>query len=93
MWLIGALYLVLATRFLPNRGLDGAGTLLEPASPGIRLSEVLLPAGSRLAGTTLRDLRFRQRFNATVLAVKRANTTLQDRLGRLALKDGDLLLL
>ncbi len=180
VWLIGALYLVLACRFLPDRGLDGgdtlteltrqgyltevvlpagsplcertlhasrlqrrfdvdvlsvhrggqklqpplaelrlqagdrlllrcsrqellrlqqdqmvalAGTLLEPDAPGIRLTEVLLPAGSSLAGTTLRDLRFRQRFNATVLAVKRANTTLQERLGRLALKDGDLLLL
>jgi K+/H+ antiporter YhaU regulatory subunit KhtT len=40
---------------------------------------VLLPSGSELAGSTLRDLRFRQRFNATVLALKRANTTLQDR--------------
>ncbi len=45
-----------------------------------------------LAGSNLRDLRFRQRFNATVLAVKRANTTLQDRLGRLTLMEGDLLL-
>jgi di/tricarboxylate transporter len=74
-----------------------AGTLLEadasaPPTP-IRLTEVLLPTGSLLAGSTLRDLRFRQRFNATVLAVKRANTTLHDRLGRLPLKAGDLLLL
>ncbi|WFN60534.1 SLC13 family permease [Synechococcus sp. CCFWC 502] len=77
-----------------------AGTLLEApdgeidssVASGIRLTEVLLPAGSQLAGTNLRDLRFRQRFNATVLAVKRANTTLQDRLGRLTLKEGDLLL-
>jgi K+/H+ antiporter YhaU regulatory subunit KhtT len=30
---------------------------------------VLLPTGSMLAGSTLRDLRFRQRFDATVLAV------------------------
>jgi di/tricarboxylate transporter len=59
----------------------------------IRLTEVLLPAGSMLAGSTLRDLRFRQRFNATVLAVKRANTTLHERLGRLPLKAGDLLLI
>lgn len=43
-------------------------------------------------GTTLRELRFRQRFNATVLAVKRASVTLHDRLGRLPLKAGDLLL-
>ncbi|MGL6135643.1 MAG: SLC13 family permease [Prochlorococcaceae cyanobacterium] len=82
-----------------------AGTLLEaddePATNGtpaaeptpIRLTEVLLPTGSMLAGSSLRDLRFRQRFNATVLAVKRANTTLHDRLGRLPLKAGDLLLL
>jgi di/tricarboxylate transporter len=82
-----------------------AGTLLEadeeptangeasaPPTP-IRLTEVLLPTGSLLAGSSLRDLRFRQRFNATVLAVKRANTTLHDRLGRLPLKAGDLLLL
>ncbi|MCP9888670.1 SLC13 family permease [Cyanobium sp. ATX 6A2] len=82
-----------------------AGTLLEadeePATNGtpaaeptpIRLTEVLLPTGSMLAGSSLRELRFRQRFNATVLAVKRANTTLHDRLGRLPLKAGDLLLL
>lgn len=63
------------------------------ASTPIRLTEVLLPTGSLLAGSSLRELRFRQRFNATVLAVKRANTTLHDRLGRLPLKAGDLLLL
>ncbi|WP_399237457.1 SLC13 family permease [Synechococcus sp. CS-1328] len=101
------LYLLLASRFLPDRGLNGGGTLTEltrqgyltevvdlagtlldapenddpsAIAKGIRLTEVLLPGGSKLAGTTLRDLRFRQRFNATVLAVKRANTTLQDRL-------------
>lgn len=82
-----------------------AGTLLAddegPAAGGnpavgpapLRLTEVLLPTGSMLAGTSLRELRFRQRFNATVLAVKRANTTLHERLGRLPLKAGDLLLI
>ncbi|CAK6697848.1 SLC13 family permease [Synechococcus sp. BA-124 BA4] len=81
-----------------------AGTLLEapqsldstsPQASGssIRVTEVLLPAGSELAGSTLRDLRFRQRFNATVLALKRANTTLQERIGQLPLRAGDLLLI
>ncbi|QVL52129.1 MAG: SLC13 family permease [Cyanobium sp. M30B3] len=81
-------------RLQQDRMVTLAGTLLEeqPAS-GIRHAEVLLPAGSQLTGTSLRELRFRQRFNATVLAVKRANTTLQDRLGRLVLREGDLLLL
>ena len=50
-------------------------------------------AGSLLAGTSLRELRFRQRFNATVLAVKRTGATLRDRLGRLVLREGDLLLI
>ena len=35
-----------------------------------------------LAGATLRELRSRQRFNANVLALNRANSTLRDRLGR-----------
>ena len=52
-----------------------------------------MPAGSLLAGNSLRELRFRQRFNATVLAVKRTGATLQDRLGRLVLREGDLLLI
>lgn len=70
-----------------------AAAIPTPMPTPIRLTEVLLPTGSMLAGSTLRDLRFRQRFNATVLAVKRANTTLHERLGRLPLKAGDLLLI
>jgi di/tricarboxylate transporter len=85
-------------RLQQDQMLTLAGTLLSADdAPGrltpIRLTEVLLPTGSMLAGSTLRDLRFRQRFNATVLAVKRANTTLHERLGRLPLKAGDLLLI
>jgi di/tricarboxylate transporter len=72
---------------------DSPAAPTAAASTPIRLTEVLLPTGSLLAGSSLRELRFRQRFNATVLAVKRANTTLHDRLGRLQLKAGDLLLL
>ena len=41
----------------------------------------------------LRELRFSQRFNATVLAVKRANSTLRDRLGRVVLSEVDMLIL
>ena len=128
VWLIGAVYLLLASRWLPDRGLNASGTTLHasrlqrrfdvdvlsvhrgdlqsgdrlllrctrdellrlqqdqmlalagtlltaddaPAAAiptPIRLTEVLLPTGSMLAGSTLRDLRFRQRFDATVLAV------------------------
>jgi K+ transport systems, NAD-binding component len=58
----------------------------------IRHAAVLVPPGSLLAGTSLRKLRFRQRFNATVLAAKRTGASLQDRLGRLV-RERDLLLI
>ena len=80
-------------RLQQDRMVDLAGTLLADELPHIRHAEVVVPAGSLLAGTTLRELRFRQRFNATVLAVNRANSTLLDRLGSVVLREGDMLLL
>jgi len=58
-----------------------------------RMVEVLLPSGSTLAGDCLRDLRFRQRYNVTVLALRRGNEVLRERLGRVQLREGDVLLL
>lgn len=58
-----------------------------------RMLEVLLPPGSGLAGDCLRDLRFRQRYNVTVLAMRRGNDVVRERLGRIQLREGDVLLL
>ena len=55
--------------------------------------ESLLPAGSTLAGASLRELRFRQRYNATVLALRRGQQTIQERLGQCILRAGDVLLI
>jgi di/tricarboxylate transporter len=63
-----------------------------PGSPQ-RVVEVLLPNGSTIAGTSVRDLRFRQRYNATLLAVRRGNQVLRELLGRVVLQAGDVLLL
>ncbi len=60
---------------------------------GQKTVEVLLPAGSTLAGASLRELRFRQRHNSTVLALRRGQQTVQERLGQAILKEGDVLLL
>ncbi|AAP99143.1 MULTISPECIES: SLC13 family permease [Prochlorococcus] len=60
---------------------------------GQKTVEVLLPAGSTLAGASLRELRFRQRHNATVLALRRGQQTVQERLGQAILHEGDVLLL
>lgn len=76
--------------------------MLAPTPEGIgsfdqgnvqRVVEVLLPSGTTLAGDSLRDLRFRQRFNVTVLALRRGNHILRERLGRVSLNEGDVLLL
>lgn len=53
---------------------------------------MLILSNSRLIGTTLKDLRFRQRYNATVLAIRRGQELLRERLGRVPLRFGDLLL-
>ncbi len=60
---------------------------------GQKTVEVLLPAGSTLAGANLRELRFRQRHNATVLALRRGQQTVQERIGQAVLREGDVLLL
>ena len=58
-----------------------------------RIVEVLLPSGSTLAGDCLRDLRFRQRYNCTVLALRRGKDLVRERIGRVVLREGDVLLL
>ncbi|KEF42584.1 MAG: hypothetical protein ER33_04795 [Cyanobium sp. CACIAM 14] len=55
--------------------------------------EVLIPAGSRLIGQSLRETRFSQRFNSNVLAIRRGEEILRDRLGQVSLRLGDALLL
>lgn len=57
-----------------------------------KIAEVLILSNSRLIGTTLKDLRFRQRYNATVLAIRRGAELVQGRLGKIPLRFGDLLL-
>ena len=73
---------------------ENAGTSLNSSqASGQKTVEVLLPAGSTLAGASLRELRFRQRHNATVLALRRGQETVQERLGQVVLREGDVLLL
>ncbi|ERN40042.1 di- and tricarboxylate transporter [Rubidibacter lacunae KORDI 51-2] len=57
-----------------------------------RIAEVLILSNSRLISSTLKDLRFRQRYNVTVLAIRRGQDVLRERLGRVPLRFGDLLL-
>jgi di/tricarboxylate transporter len=56
------------------------------------IAEAMVAANSNLIGSTLKDLRFRQRYNVTVLAIRRGQDLVRDRLGRIPLRFGDLLL-
>ncbi len=64
----------------------------ELSSGEEKIAEVLILSNSRLIGSTLKDLRFRQRYNVTVLAIKRGQELVRDRLGKVRLRFGDLLL-
>ena len=78
---------------LTTQGRNAGFTFDDTKSSGQKTVEVLLPAGSTLAGASLRELRFRQRHNATVLALRRGQETVQERLGQVVMREGDVLLL
>ena len=56
------------------------------------IAETLIIANSDLVGSTLKDVRFRQRYNVTVLAIRRGQDLLRERMGKVTLRFGDLLL-
>lgn len=56
------------------------------------IAEVMLLHNCGMIGSTLKDVRFRQRYNATVLAIRRGQEVLRERLGKVPLRFGDLLL-
>ncbi len=56
------------------------------------VAEVLILSNSNIIGSTLKDLRFRQRYNTTVLAIRRGEELVRDRMGKVPLRFGDLLL-
>ncbi len=55
-------------------------------------AEAMVMADSNLIGSTLKDLRFRQRYNCTVLAIRRGQELVRERMGKVPLRFGDLLL-
>jgi di/tricarboxylate transporter len=58
----------------------------------IELFEVLVLPDSDLVGQTLKTLRFRQRFDLTVLAINRHRESIVEKLTRVPLRFGDVLL-
>jgi len=65
---------------------------LNLSTEGGRLVEIMIAPGSPLAGRTLRDERFAQRYDATVLAVQHHGIMVHERLADIRFHVGDLLL-
>lgn len=67
--------------------------LLDDAAADLVLVEAMVSPGSTLAGHTLKEARFRQRFGAAALAVYRHGEALHAKVGRVRLHVGDILLI
>ncbi|EJN59708.1 SLC13 family permease [Halogranum rubrum] len=65
---------------------------LEVASGGQNLVEVVVAPGSSLVGESLASASFRQRYNATVLALRRGGALIRRRMDNIPLRVGDTLL-
>ena len=61
-------------------------------STELGLAEVLIRGRSSLVGKTLQDIRFRNKFNVSVLGVMRRNEPITENLGTVRLQFGDALL-
>lgn len=57
------------------------------------ISEALIVSNSSLIGSTLKELQFHQRYNLAVLAIRRGEEIIRDRLRQVKLRFGDVLLL
>ncbi|MGH7444519.1 MAG: SLC13 family permease, partial [Longimicrobiales bacterium] len=87
---------VSAVRDLQNtRGLepDGRKHTLDMDSPQHTFFQAVVSGTSPLAGRTLKEVDFRSRYQAAVLAIHRAGERVNDKLGTVKLKEGDTLLL
>ena len=60
--------------------------------PDAGLYEVVISEQSELAGSTMRDVGFRARYDAAVLAIKRHDDEIPGKLGTVVLRAGDVLL-
>ena len=65
---------------------------LEPEKQGENLVEIVISPGSSLVGETLASASFRNRYDCTVLALRRGDELIRQRIDRTPLRVGDTLL-
>ncbi|MFT6986400.1 MAG: di/tricarboxylate transporter [Psychromonas sp.] len=72
---------------------QGLELFAEHQLTGQNLVEVIVSPSASLTGKTLKDCRFRENFDAVVVAIRRGHTPLDGGLGNVELREGDTLLL
>ncbi|WP_373516214.1 SLC13 family permease, partial [Pricia sp.] len=83
-----------------NRLLDAKGYRIkgdkreetDQKDDAYRLYEIILPFGSSLTGSSLQTLKFSQKYNLSVLAIRQRNEIIMDKLAQVALREGDMIL-
>ena len=82
-------------QFLGRTGLDYAGADKHDgvASETLELLEVVVPVGSRLVGRSALDVRLLYRHGVTLLGVSRRGKRFRERVRKLPIEPGDVLLL
>lgn len=79
---------------LPNYGLTPMPTLqLHEEPEEYRLAEVVITPNASIIGKSLKETRFRNRFGATVLALRHRQATILEQIADVPLLAGDALLL
>ena len=78
---------------LPEVKLGGQSLEANLTSAEEGIAEVLILPHSNLVGSSLKEQNFRQRYNSTVLAIRRGEELIHERLSKLLLRFGDVLLI
>lgn len=77
--------------------LDSMEGLPQPVAPaprmGRKLCEVVISSTSPLLSRSIKDIDFRARYNAAIIAVHRSGEKLQQKIGQIVLQAGDTLLI
>jgi di/tricarboxylate transporter len=76
---------------VPDATVDDAE--LETPESGQNLVEIVIAPGTDLVGESLASLKFRQQYNATVLAIRQGNELIRERMDDIELRAGDTLLI
>jgi di/tricarboxylate transporter len=90
---VGRVHLMRDIQNAPGLEAEGLRHAVRLSGPSHTFFEVVVSGASALAGSTLKEVDFRSRYQAAVLAIHRAGKRVNEKLGSVVMKEGDTLLL